>query len=325
MTQRRAFLTLAGAAAFGALRPAMAWAEDFPARPIRFVVPLAAGGSADLLARLVGQHMAEQWGQPVVVEMKPGGGTVIGTNVVAQAPADGYTILFSANSLVINAKLRNNLPYNGLKAFEPVALMVTSPQALVVNPASPWQSLGEWLQAARAQPGQLSLASLGPATTQHIAAEMLQHSTGVQLNYVPYSGGSQAVNALLGGHVDSVLCNVAEASAHIAAGKLRPLAVTSTERLASLAQVPTIAESGYPGFEASAWFGVSVPAGTPQPVIARLAQGIGAAMGDPKVRSQLLAHDLQPEFLGPEAFAAHIARSYLRYSAIIDSANISAG
>ena len=325
MTQRRTFLTLAGAAAAGALRPSMAWAQDFPVKPIRFVVPLAAGGSADLLARLVGQHMSEQWGQPVVVEMKPGGGTIIGSNLVAQAPADGYTILFSANSLVINAKLRSNLPYNGLKAFEPVALMVTSPQVLVVNPASPWLTLGDWLQAARAQPGQRSLASLGPATTQHIAAEMLQHSTGVQLNYVPYSGGSQAVNALLGGHVDSVLCNLAEASSHIEAGHLRPLAVTSPERLETLTQVPTIAESGYPGFEASAWFGVSAPAGTPQTVITRLAQGIGAAMSDPKLRHLLLAHDLQPEFLGPAAFAAHIARSYLRYSAIIDAANISAG
>lgn len=325
MNQRRNFLTLAGAFAAGALRPSVAWTQDFPVRPIRFVVPLAAGGSADLLARLVGQHLSEQWGQPVVVEMKPGAGTIIGSNLVAQAPADGYTILFSANSLVINAKLRSNLPYNGLKAFEPVALMVTSPQVLVVNPASPWVTLGEWLQAARAHPGQLSLASLGPATTQHIAAEMLQHITGVQLNYVPYPGGSQAVNALLGGHVDSVLCNLAEASSYIEAGHLRPLAVTSLQRREALSQVPTVAESGYPGFEASAWFGVSAPAGTPQTVIDRLAQGIGAAMSDPKLRNQLLAHDLQPEFLGPAAFAAHIARSYLRYSAIIDVANISAG
>ena len=143
MTQRRKFLTLVGAAAAGALGHSTAWAQDFPVKPIRFVVPLAAGGSADLLARLVGTHISEQWGQPVIVEMKPGGGTIIGSNLVAQAPADGYTILFSANSLVINAKLRSNLPYNGLKAFEPVALMVTSPQVLVVNPASPWLTLGD--------------------------------------------------------------------------------------------------------------------------------------------------------------------------------------
>jgi tripartite-type tricarboxylate transporter receptor subunit TctC len=169
------------------------------------------------------------------------------------------------------------------------------------------------------------LASLGPATTQHIAAEMLQHSTGVRLNYVPYSGGSLAVNALLGGHVDAVLCNLAEGSSFIEAGRLRPLAVMSPERLERLAHVPTVAESGYPGFEASAWFGVSAPAGTPSAVIQRLAQGIGAAIGDPQIRQQLLAHDLQPDFLGPAAYAAHIARNVQRYSAIIEAAHITAG
>jgi tripartite-type tricarboxylate transporter receptor subunit TctC len=325
MTQRRSFLSFAGAAIASALQSPAAWAQDFPAKPMRFIVPLAAGGSADLLARLVSQHLSDQWGQAVVVEMRPGGGTVIGSNVVAQAPADGYTMLFSSNSLVINAKLRSNLPYNGLKAFEPVALMATSPQVLVVNPASPWRTLNDWLQSARSQSGNVSLASLGPATTQHIAVEMLQHRAGVQLVYVPYPGGSQAVTALLGGHVDTVLCNLAEASAYIAAGQLRALAVTSLARQDSIKHVPTVTESGYPGFEASAWFGVSVPAGTPLTVVDRLAQGINVAMSDPSVRRQLQAHELLPQFLGPSAFAAHIEQSYLHYAAIIEAANIKAG
>ena len=319
--RRRAFLSATGGAALGLALPLSARAQSYPSKPIFFVVPLAPGGSADLLARLVGQHLSQRLGQPVVVEMRPGGGTVIGTSLVAKAPADGYTLLFASNSLVINAKLRSNLSYD-VKAFEPVAMMVSSPQVLAVNSASPYRTFMQWLAAARAQPGTVSLASLGPDTTQHMASEMLQHTTGIQLIYAPYSGGALAVNAALGGHVDTVLGNLAEMSAHIEAGRLRPLAVTTHERLKALQQVPTIAESGYPGFEAMAWFGVAAPAGTPRTVIAVLAEGVKSAMSDPEIRKQLLAFNLQPDYLGPADFAAHIAQQYQHYAHIIDDAHI---
>ena len=320
--QRRAFIAGTASALLGLALPLAARATGFPAKPIYFVVPLAPGGSADLLARLVGQHLSQRLGQPVVVEMRPGGGTVIGTAQVAKAPADGYTLLFASNSLVINAKLRSHLSYDGVKAFEPVAMMVSSPQVLAVNSASPYRTFKEWLAAARAQPGSVSLASLGPDTTQHMASETLQHTTGIQLIYAPYTGGALAVNAVLGGHVDTVLGNLAEMSSHIEAGRLRPLAVTTRARLAALQQVPTIAESGYPGFEAMAWFGVAAPAGTPREVITLLAEGVKSAMGDPDIRKQLLAFSLQPDYLGPADFAAHIAQQYQHYAHIIDDAHI---
>lgn len=322
LNHRRDFLLAAGAALASTAFPVAAAARTFPSKPIQFVVPLAGGGSAELVARLVGEHMGQRWGQPVLVELRPGGGTIIGSNLVAHAPADGHTLLFSANSLVINAKLRSNLPYDGLKAFEPVACMVNSPQVLAVNAASPHQTLGDWLLAARARPGTLSLSSLGPATTQHIAAAMLQHTTGTELIYVPFTGGSLAVNAVLGGHVDTVLANLAEVSAHIESGKLRPLAVTTKERLSTLSQVPTIAESGYPGFEAIAWFGVSVPTGTSRDIVNELSAGIADAIHNPKIQQQLIAHGLQPAYCGPAEFASHIARSFDSYSHIIDEAGI---
>ncbi len=280
------------------------------------------GGAADLLARLVGQHLSQRLGQSVIVEMRPGGGTVIGTSLVARAPADGYTLLFVANSLVINAKLRSKLSYDGMKAFEPVAMMVSSPQVLAVNAASPFHTFRDWLNAARARPGALSLSSLGPDTTQHMAAEMLQHTTAIQLIYAPFSGGSLAVNAVLGGHVDTVLGNLAEMSSHIEAGRLHPLAVTTRARLNALPLVPTIAESGYPGYEAMAWFGIAAPTGTPREVVRLLDDGVKSAMNDADICHQLAIFGLQPAYLGSTDFAAHISQQYDYYGRIIDDAHI---
>ena len=322
MTNRRAFLGCSSAALVYATLPSTTWAQSFPDRPIHFVVPLAPGGAADLLARLVGQRLSERLGQPVIVEMRPGGGTVIGTSLVARAPADGYTLLFVANSLVINAKLRSKLPYDGMKAFEPVAMMVSSPQVLAVNVTSPFHTLRDWLNAARARPGVLSLSSLGPDTTQHMAAEMLQHTTGIQLVYAPFSGGALAVNAVLGGHVDTVLGNLAEMSSHIEAGRLHPLAVTTRTRLNTLPLVPTIAESGYPDYQAMAWFGVAAPAGTPRDVVKLLDAGIRSAMNDKEIRQQLMTFGLQPDYLGPADFGVHISQQYEHYAQIIDEAHI---
>jgi len=322
MTNRRAFLVQSGAAALGAVIPMASIAQVYPSKPIHFVVPLAAGGSADMLSRLVGQHLNQRWGQPVVIELRPGGGTVIGTSLVARSPADGYTLLFTANSLVINAKLRHDLPYDGMKALEPVALMATSPQVIAVNASSPYKTIGDWMDGARLRPGAVSIASLGPDTTQHIAIAMLQHSSGLDLIYVPYSGGSQAVNAVLGGHVDTVLGNLAEIAPHIEAGKLRPLAVTTRERLPTMKNVPTVAESGIPQYEAVAWFGVTAPVGTPREVISVLSEGIKSAMNDADLRQQLITFGLQPNYLGPTEFGTHISKNFERYSQAIDDAKI---
>jgi tripartite-type tricarboxylate transporter receptor subunit TctC len=312
----------AAAVVLCAFVPDLAAAQSFPSKPVHVIVPFAPGGAFDVLARVVAGHLEQQWHQPVLVETKPGAGSVVGTTVVARANPDGYTLVLVANSLVINAKLRPTLPYDAIKGFEPIALMVNSPQVIAVTPGSSYRTLKDWLDAARAQPGTLTLGTVGPGTTQHIAGEMLQRAAGVKLVYVPFAGGAPAVNAVLGGHVGAVLGNLSEVSAQIAAGKLRPLAVTTRERIDELKQVPTVAESGYPGFEAVVWCGISAPAGTPREVVQRISDGIGQALNDAEVRQRLVVVGFQPAYLGPTDFAAHVADMAQRYSRIIEDAKI---
>ena len=321
LTRRELLATATAAAATSLAGPALA--QAFPSRPIRLVVPVPPGGTGDVQARLIGEHMAHALGQPVLVENKPGAGTIIGSSFVAQAPADGHTLLLMANSFVINEKLRGStLPYGGMKAFEPVACLTNSPQMVAVNSARPWRSLQEWMDAARARPETISYATFGPATTQHIAAEMLVRQARLRMIYVPFSGGAPAVNAALGGHADSVLANVNEIQPFVEAGKLRALAVTTPQRLATMPNVPTVAESGLPGYEASAWFGLCAPAGTPKDVVATLARVATGAVADAEIRRKLVAVGLDPYTMGPAQFAAHINDQYAKYSKVIDEAGI---
>jgi tripartite-type tricarboxylate transporter receptor subunit TctC len=304
---------------------ASAQAQSFPSRPIKLVVPFPPGGTGDVQARIIGDHMGRTLGQPVVVENKAGGGTVIGTAQVAKAPADGHTLLLMANSFVINAKLHaSSLPYDGLKAFEPVACLTNSPQMLAVNSASPYRSFKEWMEAAKARPDTISYSTFGPASTQHIAAEMLLRAAGIRLIYAPFAGGAPAVNAVLAGHVDTVLANVSEIQSFVDAGKLRALAVTTPQRLDSLKGLPTVAESGLPGYEASAWFGLCAPAGTPKEAVARLARAASLALADAEIRKKLVGIGLEPYPMDSAQFGAHIADQFARYSRVIDEAGIKA-
>ena len=298
-------------------------AQTFPSRPIRLVVPFAPGGTGDSQARLIGDYMSRELGQPVLVENRPGGGTVIGTQQVAQAQPDGHTLLLMANSFVISAKLRGtSLSYAGIKAFDPVACLTNSPQAIAVNSSSPWRTLKEWMDAAKANPDTVSYATFGPASAQHIAAEMLVRAAGLRMTYVPYPGGAPSVNAVLAGHVQSVLANLNEIQAHAEAGKLRVLAVTTLQRLPALPNVPTVAESGIPGYEASAWFGLCAPAGTPKDVVARISRVATAAVADPDIRKKLVTAGLQPYLMDPTQFTAHINEQFAQYSRVIDEAGI---
>lgn len=300
-----------------------ALAQAFPSMAIRLVVPFSAGGTGDFQARVIGEHMGRTLGQSVIVENKAGGGTVIGTAQVAQAPADGHTLLLMANSFVINAKLRaGTLPYKDMKAFEPVAGLTNSPQLIAVNSSSPWRTFKELLDAAKAKPDTLSYTTVGPATTQHIAGEMLMRQAGIQMIYVPFAGGTPAVNAVLGGHASMVLANLNELQSFIEAGKMRALAVTTPQRLASLPQVPTVAESGLPGYEASAWFGLCAPAGTPKDVVAKIARAAASALADPDIRKRLVGMGLEPFSMEPAKFTAHINDQYAKYSKVIDESGI---
>ena len=294
----------------------------FPNKPVRIVVPFPAGGSADSLIRVVGQFLSKRWGQSVLVDNRPGGGTVIAGALVAKAPADGYTLLVIANSLTINAKLRTNLPYDGLKAFDPIAQLVQSPQVIAVSSASPYKTLAELLQAAKANPGGLSYSTVGPATTQHIAGESLKKLTGTDFTYAAFTGGALAANAVMGNHVTMVLTNLNEVASMLESGKLRPLAVTTRERLDVLKQVPTVIEQGYKDYEVVAWFALASPAGTPKEIVQKLADDLQAALSDSEVRQKLNTAGLYPAYLGPEALNAHIQQEYQRYSKIIDDARI---
>jgi tripartite-type tricarboxylate transporter receptor subunit TctC len=303
---------------------AQARADDLREKTLHIVVPFPPGGSADILARLVGQQMTQATGQRIVVENRPGAGTIIATDAVARAAPDGATLLVMSNSFVINAVVRASLPYDPMTSFAPVCFLVDSPQVLVVNAASPFKTLGELVSAARARPGELSYAAVGPATTQHIAGEMFKLAAGIDLTYVPYAGGAPAVTALVGGHVATVLANYNEVMEQVRAGKLRPLAVASRERIKPLPDVPTFIEAGYKDFETSAFFGIVVPAKTPQDTITQLSAKLVAALKAPDVVAKLEIQGLDVVGTCGEDFRAHIARQRDKYLRAIREANIKA-
>ena len=322
MLTRREFIGAAAAAAAASVAGS-AFAQTFPSRPLRLVVPFTAGGAGDVQARVVGERMARALGQPVVVENKPGASTIIGSAQVAQAPADGHTLLLISNSFVINAKLRgDSLPYRGMKAFEPVACLTNSPQLIAVNSASAWHSFKDWMDAAKAKPGTISYATVGPATGVHVASEMLVRKAGVRMVYVPFPGGAPAVGAALGGHVDTVIAHLSELKSFLEAGKLRALATLTPQRLPSLPEVPTIAEVGLEGAEVPAWFGLVAPAGTPADVVARIAGAAKDALADTEVRERLVTLSLEPYEMGPAQFALYLDKEYAEYSKVIDEAGI---
>ena len=250
-------------------------AQNFPVKPVRIIVPFPAGGSADFFSRLIGQKLSESWGQQVIVDNRPGAATVVGTQFVARSPADGYTVLVIGGSFTINASIRSNLPYDNNKDFAPVTQLVTSSNVIVVHPSVPAKTFAEFLALARAKPGMLNFSAVGPGGTQHIAGELLKSAAKIDMGYVPFAGGAPAVLAVLGGHVGVCIANVQEVATHVEAGKLRALAVTSRERDPAMKNVPTVAESGYPDYAVSTWWGLLAPAGTPADVVAKISAEIG--------------------------------------------------
>lgn len=302
----------------------VAVAADFPDKAVRIVVPFPAGGAADTFTRLIGQKLSAIWSQPVIVENKPGAGTVIGTAAVAKSAPDGYTLLIIANSFLINDKLQKELPYDGIRAFVPVAMLLNSPQVLAVNAGSPFTSFPQLLAKSRESGANLSYSTVGPNTSQNIGGELLKARTGMVATYVPFAGGALAGNAVMGGHVTMVLTNWNEIAANIRGGKLRPLAVTTRERIEPLKETPTLVELGYPEVEVDVWFGVAAPRGTPDAVLDKLAQGFRDALADPEVQKQLKAAGFYPDYQGRTDFAAKISRQYKFLSGIIDELKIKA-
>ena len=295
----------------------------FPTKPIRIVVPYTAGGTTDMLARLVGKKMAEKWGQPVVVENKPGANGIIGMDLVAKAAPDGYTLgLASPGTHAINQSLYPTLPHDPIKHFDPVSLLVEAPMGLVVNATSPARSVKELVALANAQGGKLSFASGGSGSSQHMAYELFRSATGIQAVHVAYKGGGAAYTDLLSGQVQAMFDAVQQSQPHVKSGKLRMLAVASPKRLPFLPDVPTVAESGVPGFEMSAWYGLVAPAGVPKPILDKLAGEIAAAINSPEVRDQLVGIGLVPAANGPQAFARLIESETAKFAKVVKTANI---
>jgi len=291
------------------------------ARTIRVVVSVPAGGAIDALVRILADEIARTSGQTIVIESRPGGGGVIAAEAVARAAPDGNTLLINTNGMLINAILRK-VNFDPLTSFEPICKLVTSPLVLVVNSASPYRTLADLVAAARARPAELSFASVGPHSTQHIAIERFKRLAGIDVIYVQYPGGAPAINALLGQHVTAVLQNYQEVRGQLNAGSLRALAVASARRIEPLPELPTIAESGYPGFDAEVWFGLVAPAKTPPEAVAQLVGSFSRAVEAPEVKAKLALQALYPDPRCGSAFAAHIRRQSDEYARMIRDLNI---
>jgi len=292
-------------------------ADEYPGKPIRIVVPYPPGSVTDLLARLIAQKLIEVWKQPVVVENRGGGGSVIGTEIVAKAPPDGYTLLVVAPDLAINQSLRSKLPYDAEKSFAPVTLLVFSPTVLSVNPSLPVSNLRELIAHAKSRPGQLSYASGGNGTGAHLAMELLKHMAGVDIVHVPYKGVAAAVTALLAGEVQATFAQMSTARPQFLAGKLRPLAVSSSARSRAMPDLPTVAEAGLPGFKADVWFGVVAPAGTPGAIVSRLNNEIGQILRATDVQQQLLPQGIEPATGSPADFAAFLSAEIAKWAEVV--------
>ncbi len=297
----REFLcALLGAMAFLSAPPSLA--QQFPERPVRMIVPFAPGGRTDILARLLAQKLTEMWGRNVLVENRAGAGTVIGSEVVATSPPDGYTLLFTANPHSSNPALIAKLPYDTARDFSPVTMLVSAPLMLVVNPALPVKTVQQLVAYAKANPGALTYASSGNGGPQHMAGELFKYAADVNLVHAPYKGGAPALMDLLGNQVQVSFTSLLASEAYLKSGKLRALGVTSTKRVQRYADIPTLVEAGLPGFEYLTWYGVFAPGGTPRALLVKIQEDLARALATPEIQDRLARDGLQAVGNKPEEF-----------------------
>ena len=307
----------------GAALPALA--QQYPSKPIRFIVPFPAGGAGDLVVRVLAQKMSENWHQPVVVDTRAGASGVVGLQIAASAPADGYTlVLGTASTHAINPALQHGLPYDPVKDYTPIASLIAIPNVIVAHRALPARSLQELIQLARAKPGQIAYASNGTGTASHMAAEFLMRAAGIQLLHVPYKGAGNAVNDVLGGHVQLLIGAVSTTLPHVQAGKLTALAVTGAQRSPAAPSVPTVAESGFPGFEVVQWFGVFAPAAASRIVVVEANAGLNRALRLPDVQENFARQGFEIRAWTPAQFADYVKSELAKWSKLIKDAGIRA-
>jgi tripartite-type tricarboxylate transporter receptor subunit TctC len=310
-------LALASLAVAAPAHPALSQA----AKTMRVIISVPPGGSIDLLVRILADYISSTKGQSIIVESRPGAGGVIAAEAVARAPPDGTTLLINNNGMIISSIL-HKVNYDPRGSFEPICYLVTTPQIIVVNSASPYRRLAELVDAAQAKPAELSIASVGPNTTQHIGIERFKRLARANLTYVPYPGGAPTVNALLGAHVTAAVLNWSEIGEQLTAGKVRALATMAPQRIEPLPSLPTVAESGYPDFETDVWFGLVAPAKTPRETIAQLIDWFRAALLAPEVKAKLTAQALYPNPKCGADFDAHLVRQFDLYARLIRELNI---
>ncbi|MSP98036.1 MAG: tripartite tricarboxylate transporter substrate binding protein [Betaproteobacteria bacterium] len=294
----------------------------YPTRPVRLVVPFAVGGSSDIIARMIGAKLTEAWSQPVVIDNRAGGGTIIGTDLVAKAAPDGYTILLGTNVNAVNETLVRKLPYDFARDFAPVTQLAASPNVLLVGPSIPVRSLRDFIAFAKARPGQLSYGSSGNGGTGHIAMEMLKSAADIDLVHIPYKGGGPALNALLGGEAPVLINSIIPAVPQIKAGRVVALGVTSSRRSSTLPNVPTIAEAGIPGFEAIGWFGFYVPAATPAGIVNRLNRQVTRILASPEISERLAVQGAEPVGNSPQELASFTRSEIAKWRKVIQGARI---
>jgi len=303
---------------------ASAAAQSFPERPIRLVSPFAPGGGNDLVSRTLAQALSKNLGQSVVVDNRPGATTIIGMDLVAKAPADGYTLVMSSSTLAINVTLYPKLPYDVLRDFAPVSLVATTPLILAVHPSQPVTTVAELIALAKAKPGELFFPSAGTGDAPHLAAELFNIVAGVKLVHVPYKGAAIGINDLVAGRLALMFGTSPTTLPHVRSGRLRAVAVTGRVRSAVMPELPTVAESGLPGFEAGSWYGALAPARTPKAVVARLSAEIATALTSSEVREKLKAQGVDAVGNTPEQFATYIRQEIVKWAKVLQAANVKA-
>ena len=299
-------------------------AQSYPSRPIKIVVALSPGGPTDNLARVVGHHMSKAWGQPVIVENRPGGGQVIGTGAVAKADPDGYTLLMTTNVFPVNTFIFDKLPYDPEKDFKPVSLVAMSSLMLVVNPELKVSTLKELVDYAKQNPGKLNFGSSGPSSSLRLAMELLMSETGIQMVHIPFKGTGPLTTALLGNVAQLAIVSVPSTKGHIEAGKLRAIAITNDKRSPNFPQVPTMIESGLDGYVAGSWFGLLAPAGTPDAIVDKLSREVSRIINLPEVKQSMAAVEEIGIGSTPQEFARFIEEEERKWGAIVKKIDLKA-
>ena len=318
----RLFLLTLSLCSVGVFAAGSSVAQGYPTRPIRFIVPFAAGGGTDLVARTLAQKLHEALGQPVIIDNRTGASGVIGTEATARAAPDGYTIMIATPTFTVNPSVMAKLPYDTLKDFAPITLIATAPHLLAVNPSVPARNVKELVALAKSQKEPLTFSSGSNGGSSHLAGELFNSLAGIKMVHVPYRGTGEAATAVLGGVVSMAFLDVPTMLPHIKSGRLRGIAVTGEKRSAVAQDLPTISESGYPGFESGIWYGVLAPAGTPPDIVARLNRELVKIVHSPEMGATLSNEGAEPVGGSAEAFAAHIRRELARWSKVIKEAGI---